>query len=108
MLTSQTLEQRVSLRNTCPDSSEINRLLAAGVVSSRFCALLLSNPAQAIAQGFSGEQFFLSPDEYNLVISMRCSSLQEFARQLCEYIPGQPIITQSSSASYNDPYSTMV
>ena len=69
MLTSQTLDQKVLLRSTSPDFSEINRLLAAAVVSRKFCALLLSEPARAIAQGFAGERFLLSTDEYSLLLS---------------------------------------
>lgn len=88
MLTSsQIVEQRIAPRSIRSDFSEINRLLAAAVVSRKFCALLLSDPDRAIAQGFAGEQFFLSPDEYNLILFAERSSLQEFARQLCEYIP---------------------
>lgn len=103
MLTSQSLEQKVLLRSTSPDFSEINRVLAAAVVSRKFCALLLSEPARAIAQGFAGERFFLSAEEYNLLLSIRGSSLQDFARQLCEYNPGQPaqpVLSQNFSDSY--------
>jgi hypothetical protein len=109
MLTSQTFKQHVSLRNTSVDFSEINRLLAAAVVSRKFCALLLSDPALAITQGYAGERFSLSADEYNLVLSVRGSSLQEFATQLCEYNPRQPILTQSiPSKNYSDAYLTII
>ncbi|RPH62232.1 MAG: hypothetical protein EHM81_02650 [Chloroflexi bacterium] len=110
MLTSsQIIEQRVAPRSIRSDFSEINRLLAAAVVSRKFCALLLSDPARAIAQGYAGEQFFLSADEYNLVLFAERSSLQEFARQLCEYAPGQPRHIQPVlSPDYSTPYSMPV
>jgi|GEM_PF-1486703 len=110
MLTSRTFEQHISVRNTRPNFSEINRLLAAAVVSRKFCALLLSDPAQAIAQGFSGEQFYLSAEEYNLVLSVRGNTLQEYSKQLCEYMPGcSSVPAQTGSKSnYTDSYRTMV
>jgi len=109
MLTSQIFEQHVSIRSKSPDFGEINRLLAAAVVSRKFCALLLSDPEQAIAQGFAGERFFLSPEEYSLVLSAQGSSLQDFARQLCEYIPRQPVTTPTVATQYyNESYLTMV
>jgi hypothetical protein len=109
MLTSQIFEQHISIRSKSADLGEINRLLAAAVVSRKFCALLLSDPHQAIAQGYEGEQFLLSPDEYQLVLSARGSTLQEFARLLCEYIPGQSVTASNvSTHQYNESYLTMV
>jgi hypothetical protein len=109
LTTSQTFEQRVAPRRTGSDFSEINRLLAAAVVSRQFCALLLSDPARAIAQGFAGEQFFLSPDEYNFILYAQRSSLQEFARQLCEYLPGQSgIVPPALAPDYSVPYAKTV
>jgi hypothetical protein len=109
MLTSQIFEQHVSIRSKSTDFGEINRLLAAAVVSRKFCALLLTDPHQAIAQGYAGEKFFLSPQEYDFVLSAQGSTLQEFARQLCDYIPSQPVTTPSvSTHNYNESYLTMV
>jgi hypothetical protein len=109
MLISQTFEQHVSIRSTRPNFIEINRLLAAAVVSRKFCALLLSDPAQAIAQGFSGERFNLSVEEYNLVLSVRGSSLQEFSRQLCESMPRRAAVTPNALMNnYTDCYRSMV
>jgi hypothetical protein len=109
MLTSQIFEQHISIRGKSTDLGEINRLLAAAVVSRKFCALLLSDPHQAIAQGYEGEQFFLSPDEYHLVLSAQGSTLQEFAKLLCEYIPERPVnMPAVSNHQYNESYLTMV
>ena len=109
MLISQAFEQHVSIRNTRPNFNEINRLLAAAVVSRKFSALLLSDPAQAIAQGFSGERFNLSAEDYNFVLSVRGSTLQEFSKQLCEHMPRRPVTIQPALMNnYADSYRTMV
>jgi len=101
MLTNQLFDQHVKIGNPHRDCSEINRLLAAAVVSRQFCNLLLTDPSRAITQGYGGEKFSLSAEEYNLVISSRGSSLPEFARELCKYLPGQ---TAVKHPSYTESY----
>lgn len=91
MLTSLILKQRVALQATHSEFCEINRVLAAAVVSQKFCALLLSDPARAIAQGYAGEEFLLSDAEYDLVLSARDCSLQEFARRIGETISSRAV-----------------
>lgn len=91
MLTSPNFKQRVALRGSGSDFCEINRVLAAAVVSQKFCALLLSDPARAVAQGYAGEQFSLSDAEYNLVISAQGCTLQEFAQRIGETISSHPV-----------------
>jgi hypothetical protein len=109
MITSQLLEHHVTHRSIRPVSSEINRLLAAATVSRQFCALLLVDPARAIAQGFAGERFSLSADEYEIVLSARSSSLAEFARQLCKHLPGQtPIVEPILPENYQGTYLAII
>ncbi len=91
MLTSPILEQRVTLQKTDVDFCEINRVLAAAVVSKKFCALLLSDPARAVAQGYAGEQFALSDAEHDLLLSARGCSLQEIARRVGEANSCRPV-----------------
>lgn len=91
MLTSLIFKQRVALRGNGSDFCEINRVLAAAVVSQKFCALLLSNPARAVEQGYAGQQFLLSDVEYDLVLSARGCSLQEFAQRIGETISSRPV-----------------
>ncbi|GAB4486713.1 MAG: hypothetical protein Fur0016_16460 [Anaerolineales bacterium] len=91
MLTSPIFKQRVAFRANDSDFCEINRVLAAAVVSQKFCALLLSDPARAVAQGYAGEQFFLSDVEYDLALSARGCSLQEFAQQIGETLASRPV-----------------
>jgi len=95
MLINQVINRRLTVRETRSDSSEINRLLAAAVVSTRFCNLLLNDPARAIADGFAGEQFVLSEDEQDFILSLRASSLKEFAAQLCDHLSRRYAPTQS-------------
>ncbi len=54
----------------------------AAIISKEFCHLLLTNPAAALASGCNGESFSLTPDEEELILSIRASSLVDFARQL--------------------------
>ena len=100
MLTHQLFEQQVTVRNGHEEHSDINRLLAAAVVSHQFCNLLLSDPARAISTGYAGEHFSLSADEYDLVLSTHASSLPEFAQQLCKHLPGpkpaaKPVLSEN-------------
>jgi hypothetical protein len=92
MLTNQLFDQHVKIGKTNRDCSEI--LLAAAVVSRQFCNLLLTDPARAVTQGYGGEKFSLTTEEYNLVLSSRGSSLPEFARELCKHLPGQTAVKQ--------------
>ncbi len=91
MLTSPIFKQHVALRGNGSDFCEINRVLAAAVVSQKFCALLLSDPARAVEQGYAGERFLLSDAEYNLVLSAQGCSLQEFAQRIGETSSSCPV-----------------
>ena len=88
------INRQVTGRKVLSDSAEINRLLAAAVVSTKFCNLLLTNPARALEEGFAGERFNLSDEEQDFILALHVASLKEFAAQLCEhlsrhYAPGQ-------------------
>ncbi len=61
---------------------ELNRLLAAAVVNDRFQKLLLDHPEKALQEGYQGESFFLTQQEYDLVLSIRACTLKDFAIQL--------------------------
>lgn len=63
-------------------SKNLNRLISAAVVSPRFRALLLSDPVAALAAGYNGERFQLTPAEYAAVTSLRVTNVREFAAQL--------------------------
>jgi hypothetical protein len=101
MLTNQLFEQHVTVRKGQKEQSNINRLLAAAVVSRQFCSLLLSDPVRAIAAGYAGEQFSLTEDEYELVLFAHGSTLPEFAKHLCEHLPAsKPATSFALSEAY--------
>lgn len=100
MLTNQLFEQHLTVRNNHREHSDINRLLAAAVVSRQFCNLLLTDPARAITVGYAAEHFSLSAEEYDLVLSAQGSTLPEFAQQLCKHLPGpkaavKPVLSEN-------------
>ena len=61
------------------ESPEINRLLTAAAINSRFCQELLRDPAVAIAFGYRNEQFTLTAAEIRILCSIQATSLSEFA-----------------------------
>jgi hypothetical protein len=66
------------------NGEEISRLISAAVVSQEFCNLLLVNPALAMAKGYRGESFRLAAEDQELVLSIRATSLSDFALQLTQ------------------------
>jgi hypothetical protein len=60
----------------------ISRLLTAAVINQRFRELLLNDPAKALSQGFQGEQFALSWEEQDLILSIQADNLGEFASRI--------------------------
>jgi hypothetical protein len=78
-------ERRVPNRGVedeVPMNKEVSKLLTAAVVSRTFCQLLLTNPAQALEDGYNGMRFALTNQEKELLLSIRASSLPELASQI--------------------------
>ncbi len=96
MLVNQMIKHQVTVQKTRPERTEVNRLLAAALISSQFCSLLLKDPARALQQGFAGEQFMLSNDEHDFILSLHASSLQEFVARLCEHLSVHYTVARSS------------
>lgn len=71
---------------------EVSKLLTAAVVSKAFCQLLLTNPAQALEDGYNGMRFALTTQEKELLLSIRAQSLSELASQINNRngVVGQP------------------
>lgn len=63
-------------------ASEISRLLSAAVIHKGFRELLLSDPDQALAQGYYGEKFALDYEQKALILSIQADSLKDFAQQV--------------------------
>jgi hypothetical protein len=61
---------------------ELSRLMAAAVVSPKFCNMLLKDPVGAIKYGYEGEKFSFSNGERDLILSIRSNSLADLAGQL--------------------------
>lgn len=60
----------------------LNQLLSAATVNDRFCTTLLRNPAQALATGYFGHSFSLTPEERDLVVGIQAQRLEDFAQQI--------------------------
>lgn len=67
---------------TSMNGRELSRLLSAAVVNQKFCRLLLTNAATAIAAGYNGETFRLGKEDRDLILSIRAKNLADFARQI--------------------------
>ena len=63
----------------CEERLEISRLLAAATVSPVFAELLLDDPETALQQGYEGENFLLTQEERDLILSIRADSLPQLA-----------------------------
>jgi hypothetical protein len=63
-------------------SCGISRLLSAAVINKRFRELLLTDPDQALAQGYLGEDFLLTYQERKLILAIRAENLVDFALQI--------------------------
>jgi hypothetical protein len=66
------------------DLNELSRLLTAATVSRTFRNLLLTNPKQALANGYNGEVFHLDAQDLDQIMSIQALSLHEFAQQLID------------------------
>ena len=82
--TSQADAGRLGAKGVSPNGKELSRLINAAVVSKEFRELLLSEPAAALAAGYNGEIFQLTPEEHKLILSIRVSALADFAIQVIQ------------------------
>ncbi len=89
-----TASHRTGIRGSSPrgdyattlpnNKAELSRLITAAVVNQKFCNLLLTDPALALAAGYGGESFRLGTEEQELILSIRATSLADFAMQLAK------------------------
>lgn len=63
-------------------SNELNRLLIAALADQRFCELLLTDPKEALKQGYGDERFNLTLEEKDILFSIQATTLLDFASQL--------------------------
>ena len=81
------------------NDTELSRLINAAVVSPAFCKLLLTNPEAALVTGYHGEIFQLASEEREWVVSIRATSLTDFALQLSNRQNGKGIVDELPAGS---------
>lgn len=86
MLTSSLIDRRVSSVNVSSDHRELNRLLAAAVINRNFCSMLLADPIKAIHDGYCGEVFSLTDQEFSMITSIQATSLTDLAKKISEQL----------------------
>ena len=89
MATPQTYQTFVLSPGFVPTPKSItglNKLFAAAVVNNQFRQLLLGQPEAALQQGYMGDTFDLTPEEFALIISIRAKSLPELAQQVTKVL----------------------
>ena len=64
---------------------DLSRLLTAAVVNKNFRTKLLADPRGALLAGYNGEPFSLKTEDQDLILSIRATSLPEFATQLSNH-----------------------
>jgi len=62
--------------------ASLNQLLCAAAINRRFCEMLLHDPAQALATGYMGQTFALTPEERQVVTGIRAEHLEDLAAQV--------------------------
>jgi len=60
---------------------EMGLLINAALVDQEFCSLLLNDPSAALERGFYGRRFRLSPRERQFVLTVKATSLTNFAAE---------------------------
>ena len=70
--------------NSTRPSKEVNRVLSAAIVSKTFRETLITDPSQAINQGFMGEPFVLTPQEQRMLQAIQAETLEDFASQILD------------------------
>lgn len=108
MLPTTTYQSPISLalpQQASNDRVELSRLMAAAIISPKFCNLLLRDPDMAIRTGFQGEEFSFSDDQRDLILSIRTNSLADLADQLSRTFDGSTSVAMRTPAQMNDCFS---
>jgi hypothetical protein len=63
------------------DKVEMGRLINAALVDRDFCNLLLSDPSAALEKGFNGKMFRLSARDRQFMLTVKATSLTNFAEK---------------------------
>ncbi len=85
MITSRAFTTKVPLKINPEDQhTGLSGLFAAAVVSQSFREMLLSDPEQALKQGYLGKGFGLSQADASLIVSLNAKSLADLAKQVVQ------------------------
>jgi hypothetical protein len=82
MLAVQQSQPFLSHRHTEPDRVGLGHLFAAAVVNRQFREMLLEDPEAALQRGYQGQNFELSQEDHERLISVRAESLADLARTI--------------------------
>ncbi|MCD6577146.1 MAG: hypothetical protein J7K66_03930 [Anaerolineaceae bacterium] len=74
----------INSTKTLSTEKEYSRILLAAVINSHFRRMLLNNPAKAISNGYSDEQFDINSEEKARLSTIQATSLADFAAQLSQ------------------------
>ncbi len=104
MLPTKTYQPTLSLAlpDQANDRLELSRLMAAAIISPKFCNLLLKDPDMAIHAGYQGEEFAFSNGERDLIRSIRTNSLTDLADQLSRTLDEPPCFEMGTPARIGD------
>lgn len=87
MITSRTLTGKIPLKMDPEEThSGLSGLFAAAVVSQSFREMLLSDPEEALRQGYLGKGFGLSQADASLIVSLNAKSLSDLAKQVVQTV----------------------
>jgi hypothetical protein len=64
----------------------LNELFCAALINENFRNTLLNNPIDAINEGYDGHPFTLSESEFDLVVHIRATDLEDFSSQVYEWM----------------------
>jgi hypothetical protein len=66
----------------------LHRLFAAAIVSNKFREMLLSEPEQALDNGYLGQKFLLTDREQTILKSIRADTLTDLAQKVNRALRG--------------------
>ena len=81
-ITKRSLQPQTQTHPQRTRSNGLNRVFAAAVVNRQFCDMLLKNPREALKNGYLGETFTLTSEEWELIASIHAETLSDLARQV--------------------------
>ena len=106
MLPTKTYQSTISLAlpETHSDRLELSRLMAAAIISPKFCNLLLKDPDMAIQTGYQDEKFSFSKGGRDLIRSIRTDSLPGLADQLSRTFEADSTVALSETVRVDDSF----